>query len=407
MTENTAPLRAYRQSLPEFIALIALLFSMVALSIDTVLPALSVIGEDLAVARANDTQLVVSLFFLGFGAGQMFYGPVSDSVGRKPMLLAGFLVFVLGCVLSMTAWNYETELAGRVLQGLGAASLRTVTLAVVRDRYSGRRMARIMSFMLSVFIIVPALAPSLGQAVLHVADWRAIFLFQIALAVLAVSWMSLRLEETLPRGRRLPFSLGRIGLALQETLTTRATVGYMLAAGTIFGAFNGYLNSVRQVFQDVLGVGEKFPLFFAVLALSLGAASFVNSKLVLRFGIRVLAFAAVGALTGFSALFAVILLILAPPPLWAFMLWGMASFFCLGLLFGNLNALAMEPLGHIAGTGAAVVGTFVTFTAMILGIAIGQSFDGTALPLVAGFAMLGALSGLIMRITNRGWHGAG
>lgn len=397
-----------RQSLPEFITLIALLISMVALSIDAMLPALPAIGGDLDVARANDTQLVISLFFLGFSVGQLFYGPVSDSLGRKSTILAGLTLFVVGCVLSMVAWNYETVLVGRILQGLGAAAPRTVTLAVVRDRYAGRGMARIMSFVMAVFIIVPALAPSLGQAILLIADWRSIFLSLVALALTGAAWMVLRLEETLPKDRRVPLSLGRIFGAVRETLTTRTAFGYTIAAGIVFGAFIGYLNSSQQVFQDAFGITDDFPLYFAVLALSIGASSITNARLVMRFGMRFLSFVAVGVLTLLSTGFAVLLLALGDgPPLWAFMAWGMASFFCVGLLFGNLNALAMEPLGHIAGTGAAVVGALSTFISLILGTAIGQAFDGTPLPLIAGFAVLGALSGLVMRITNRGWHGAG
>ncbi|MDF1748347.1 MAG: multidrug effflux MFS transporter [Alphaproteobacteria bacterium] len=396
------------QSLPEFIALIALQISMVALTIDAMLPALPAIGLELGVASANETQLVISLFFLGFAVGQFFYGPLSDSLGRKPMILAGIALFGVGCILSLVSWNYETMLLGRVLQGLGAAGPRTVTLAVVRDRYAGRGMARIMSFVMAVFIVVPALAPALGQAVLFIADWRAIFFFLMALGMFCAIWMTIRLPETLADSDRMPLSLGRIWSAILETVTNRHAIGYTISAGFIFGAFVGYLNSAQQIFQDVFGLGELFPLFFGILALSIGASSVVNARIVMRLGMRFLSFAAVFALTGLSLFFLVVdFLLQGHPPLWAFMLWGMTSFFCIGLLFGNLNALAMEPLGHIAGTGSAVVGALTTLISLVFGIVVGQAFDGTVMPLVIGFAALGVISSIAMMITNRGIRGAG
>lgn len=396
------------QSLPEFIALIALQISMVALTIDAMLPALPAIGQELGVTEANDTQLVISLFFLGFAFGQFFYGPLSDSLGRKWMILAGIAVFGVGCILSLVSWNYETMLLGRVLQGLGAAGPRTVTLAVVRDRYAGRGMARIMSFVMAVFIVVPALAPAIGQAVMFVADWRAIFLLLMALGLICLAWMTFRLPETLADRDRMPLSAARIGSAVMETVKNRHALGYTISAGFIFGAFVGYLNSAQQIFQDVFGLGDLFPLFFGILALSIGASSVVNARIVMRFGMRLLSFAAVFTLTGLSLVFLVVDIILqGHPPIWAFMLWGMTSFFCIGLLFGNLNALAMEPLGHIAGTGSAVVGALTTLISLVFGIVVGQAFDGTVLPLVAGFACLGVISSTAMMITNRGLRGAG
>jgi DHA1 family bicyclomycin/chloramphenicol resistance-like MFS transporter len=395
-----------KQGQGEFICLVAFLISLVALSIDAMLPALPAIGADLDVARANDTQLVIGLFFAGFAVGQLFYGPLSDSLGRKPVILAGLVLFTLGCLMALLALSFETVLAGRILQGLGAAAPRTVMLAVVRDRFAGRAMARVMSFVMAVFIIVPALAPTLGQGIMLVADWHAIFAVLMALAVGLGLWMMLRLPETLPHPARVPLSAGRIVRAMGEVVTTRAALGYTLAAGTVFGAFIGYLNSSQQVFQVTFGVGELFPAFFAVLALAIGASSLVNARLVMGLGMRRLSFTAVFTLTGLSVGFAAVTVAFGGlPPLWAFMLWGVASFFCIGILFGNLNALAMEPLGHIAGTGAAVVGSLSTALSLLSGIAIGQVYDGTVLPLVSGFAVLGALSAAVMLITDRGVGG--
>ncbi|MEQ8831049.1 MAG: multidrug effflux MFS transporter [Alphaproteobacteria bacterium] len=405
MTDTSAT--AGRQSLPEFIALVALLISMVALTIDAMLPALPAIGRDLAVLRANDTQLVVSLFFLGFALGQLIYGPLSDSLGRKGVILAGLVVFGAGCVLSMTATDYTVMLIGRVLQGLGVAAPRIVTLAIVRDRYAGRGMARIMSFVMAVFIVVPALAPSLGQGIEHLADWRAIFFSLIALGLIGGLWMHVRLEETLPRENRAPLSAGRVWSAVVETLKTRVAAGYTIAGGFIFGAFVGYLSTAQQVFQTVYGVGDDFPIYFAVLALSIGASSFLNARLVMRLGMRFLSFLAVFAMSALSAGFALAAYFLdGGLPFLGFMAWGVLSFFWVGLLFGNLNALAMEPLGHIAGTAASVIGAGSTLLSMVFGVAVGQAFDGSAVPLIGGFAVLGLGCGVTMLITNRGWHGA-
>ncbi len=396
------------QSLPEFVALIAVLVSMVALTIDAMLPALPAIGAELGVAKANDTQLVISLFFLGFAIGQFFYGPLSDSLGRKAMILVGIGIFGIGCILSLVSWDYETMLLGRILQGLGAAGPRTVTLAIVRDRYAGREMARIMSFVMMVFIIVPALAPALGQAILLIADWRAIFFSLMALGIVAALWMTLRLPETLDPATRHPVSLSRIWIAVLETLNSRHSFGYTVSAGLIFGAFVGYLNSSQQVFQDVYGTGELFPFYFAILTFSIGASSIVNAKLVIRHGMRFLSFLAVFALTGVSTVFLVLALMMdGILPLWLFMLWGLSGFFCIGILFGNLNALAMEPMGHIAGTASAVIGALTTLMSLVSGILIGQAFNGTVVPLIGGFAGLGAASAVTMLITNRGWHGRG
>lgn len=396
-----------RQSQPEFIALIAMLISMVALTIDAMLPALPMIGADLEVARANDTQLVISMFFLGFAAGQLGFGPLSDSLGRKPTILIGLALYGLGCLLSIVSTDYTMMLLGRVLQGLGAAAPRTVTLAVVRDRHSGRDMARVMSFVMAVFIIVPALAPLLGQGVMLAAGWRAIFICLALMGLIAACWMHWRLPESLTPENRRPLSPARVWEAVVITVTNRVALGYTIAAGFIFGAFVAYLSTAQQVFQGVFGVGDFFPAFFAAMALSIGCASLTNAKLVVRLGMRRLSFVGVGMLTLLTSVFLVICLALrGPPPLWAFMMWGMSSFFFIGILFGNLNALAMEPLGHVAGTAAAFIGSASTALSLVLGVPLGQAYDGTVLPLVLGFATMGAGCGIVMLITNKGWRGA-
>ena len=382
----------------EFVALMAMMISLVALSIDGLLPALPEIGQALGVQRENDNQLIISLLFLGLAVGQMIYGPLSDSMGRKPAIYGGFGLFILGCLLALFATSFPVLLIGRVMQGLGAASPRIVTVALVRDQYDGRAMARVMSFVMAVFILVPVIAPLFGQIILIVAHWRAIFGAYLVLALIASIWFALRQPETLAPNRRIPFSLARLAMAIREIFANRIAFGYTLATGLISGAFIGYLNSAQQVFQEQYGLGRLFPLYFAVLALSIGSASFLNARLVMRYGMRLLSRSALLTIGGLSIIFWAIAYVLAGhPPLWALMIYFLISFFCIGMLFGNLNALAMEPLGHIAGVGAAVVGSLSTLISLLLGTLIGQSYNGTILPLVGGFALLSATAVIVTR----------
>ena len=385
-------------SFSEFVALMAMMMALVALSTDAMLPALPDIGEALAVQGGNSTQLIVSFLFLGMAVGQVAYGPLSDSIGRKPTIYAGYALFICGCLLSMLASNFSIMLLGRLLQGVGAAGPRSVTLALIRDQFEGRAMARVMSFVMVVFILVPVIAPTFGQAILIFANWRAIFGALLTLAFFTVVWFAIRQPETLPADSRIPFSLKRIWLAIREIFTHRIALGYTIGAGLISGAFLGYLNSAQQIFQEQYQLGKQFPLYFAIIALAIGGASFVNGRLVLRYGMRNLTTWSVSTLVVLSMAFSIIAILLnGNPPLFALMIYLMTSFFCVGILFGNLNSLAMEPLGHIAGVGAAVVGSLSTFISVSLGILIGQSYNNTILPLVGGFAILSMLSMVIMR----------
>ncbi len=381
----------------EFVALMACMTAMVALSIDAMLPALATIAQDLGAQRANDSQLIVSLIFLGLSIGQIFYGPLSDSTGRKPAIYLGISIYLIGSLLAFLAWNFQVMLIGRFLQGVGAAGPRSVAMALVRDQYAGRAMARVMSFVMTVFILVPIVAPMLGQGILLVAHWRAIFGLYLVLALLIGGWFTLRQPETLTSERRTPFQIGRILGAFREVFVNRIALGYTVMAGLVSGGFVGYLNSAPQIFQQQYGLGAQFPFYFATLALALGGASYVNAQLVMRFGMRTLSRWSLITLGGLSLLF------LLPdwyfagqPPLWSLMAYLLLGFFAVGILFGNLNARAMEPLGHIAGVGAAVVGSFSTFLSTFIGGAIGQSYNGTVLPLVGGFALLSLLSLLVM-----------
>jgi DHA1 family bicyclomycin/chloramphenicol resistance-like MFS transporter len=385
-----------RTGLPEFVALMATLTALAAMSIDMVLPALPAIGASLGVERSNDNQLVVSLLFLGFGVGQLFYGPLSDSVGRKPAAFAGLTLFSAGCVLALTSRSFPMMLAGRFLQGIGVAGPRTITLALVRDRFEGREMARVMSLITVVFILVPVVAPAIGQTVLALSGWRAIFGVYLATGLVATIWFAVRQEETLPTERRIPLGLGRIAAATREVVGHRQSIGYTVASGLIFGALLGYLSSAQQILQQQYALGPRFPLFFAMVAIAIGAASFANASLVIRYGMRMLANLSLRGIFLVSVVFAAIAATWSGhPPLWWLMAYLMTSFFGIGLLFGNLNAMAMQPLGHIAGTGAAIVGATSMLISLVLGTWIGQSYNGTVLPLVIGFAALSACAMLV------------
>ena len=365
--------------------------SLVALSIDAMLPALARIGQDLGAERPNDAQFVITAVFLGLGVGQILFGPLSDRIGRRAAIQTGLVLFMAGCLVSVFASTFEAMIAGRVVQGAGVASARIVTIAMVRDQYEGRGMARLMSFAMAVFILVPTIAPALGQGILWLAGWRAIFATILAVGAIALTWFSLRQPETLPPDRRRPFSPRDIGRAALEVLRTRSALGYTLATGCVFAPFLAYLSSARQIFQEAYRTGALFAFWFGVLSLAFGCASLLNSRLVVKHGMHRLARIAAMSVTLVSAVtFAVSFAFAGLPPFWLFMAYLLVVFFSIGLLFGNLNALAMQPLGHIAGVGAAVVASLTTFIGVPLGGMVGQSFDGTMYAQIAAFALSGA-----------------
>ncbi len=373
----------------EFVVLMALIVSLVALSIDAMLPALPDIARDLGVTRLNDSQYVITVFFAGMACGQIFFGPLSDSTGRKPAIIAGMLLFAIGCGLSILGSSFEQMLLGRFLQGLGAAGPRIVSIAVVRDRYTGREMARVMSFIMTVFILVPVFAPALGQGILLLADWRYIFVMFLALALAVGCWFWWRQPETLAPEARQRFSPARLLLDIRGIVRNRAALGNSLTMGLVFGAFMGYLSSSQQIFQVQYELYEWFPLYFGILACAIGFASLVNARLVMRFGMRRLSSIALLAICGLSFPFLLIAWIgNGHPPFYLLMAYLLVVFFFFGILFGNLNALAMEPLGHIAGLGSSVVGFISTLISVVFGVLVSDAYDGTVLPLVAGFALL-------------------
>ena len=385
-------------SFPEFVIIITLMMALTALSTDAMLPALPEIGVDLGVQNNNDRQLVVSTIFLGLAVGQLFFGPLSDSTGRKPAIYLGFSLYIAGALVCIFASDFPSMLVGRMLQGIGISAPRAVTLAIVRDRYEGRAMARVMSFVMTVFILVPMIAPSMGQAILLQAGWRSIFGSFVLIAFITLSWFALRMPETLGSEHRKPFSPQRIFHATLEIVGSRTAVGYTLSAGLVSGAFLGYLNSAQQIFQEQYVLGDRFPLVFGFISLALGLASFLNAHFVLHFGMRFL--------VRWSLRIIVILSLIAggigvasggSPPLWFFMSSLMLIFFCVGILFGNQNSLAMQPLGHLAGIGAAVIGSLSTLIQIPLGTLIGRAYNGTILPLIFGVSIVSFMAMLVVR----------
>ena len=387
----------------EFVVLVSMMMALVALSIDAMLPALPHIGADLGVENTNDPQLVISAIFLGLAIGQLLFGPLSDKTGRKTAVYAGYFVFIVGSLLAISVESFPLLLVGRLLQGVGMSAPRGVSLALVRDRYVSRDMARVMSFVMTVFILVPMIAPMMGQAILLVGSWRSIFGSLVIFALVTLLWFALRMPETLAPENRVPFSLHQIIGATREIFGIRTAVGYTVTAGLMSGLFLGYLNSAQQVFQELYAVGERFPLYFALVSLVLGMASFLNARLVMRFGMRFLTKWSLWIVFGLSSVvFGIAWLSMGQMPLWGFMAYLMTAFFFVGILFGNLNSLAMEPLGHLAGIGAAVVGSLSTLISMPLGVLIGRGYNETILPLVAGIAILAGLSIPAMRWAEAG-----
>jgi DHA1 family bicyclomycin/chloramphenicol resistance-like MFS transporter len=374
----------------EFIVLVAMLTAMVAMSIDTMLPAIGEMAKELGAPNPNDQQHILTSFFVGLTVGTLIYGPISDSTGRKPAILTGLAIYAIGSLLCYVAENFFTILAGRAMQGFGAAAPRIVSMAMVRDGQAGNAMARVMSFVMSVFMLVPILAPAVGQFALWAGSWRYIFAGFLVMSIAAAAWLAFRQPETLPRHRRLHFNLPVLWAAARETLTTPVTLGYTLAVGCIFGAFVCYLSSSAQIFQVQYDQGDAFALWFGGLAVAIAAAMIVNGKLVLKLGMRLLSKWALRGFIATSLLF--LLLSLATgghPPLWALGLYFFANFFCSGMIFGNYNAMAMEPMGHIGGMAAAVTGFISSLIAVATGGILGQFYDGNLVPLTMGFTILG------------------
>ncbi len=377
----------------EFILLVALLNAMVAMSIDTMLPAIGTIATELGAVDPNSRQFIITTFFAGLTLGTLIYGPWSDAIGRKPAIVIGLVFFALGSMICLFSTNFPMILIGRFIQGFGASSPRIVSIAMVRDGQAGAAMARVMSFVMMVFMLVPMLAPSIGTLVLLFAEWRMIFVGLLAVGIIAGLWLWLRQDETLPRDKRTPLAVTSLISAAGEVLKNPIAMGYTLAAGAIFGSFIVYLGTSQQIFAELYGQGAYFALWFAFFAGGMAIAMMVNARLVMRLGMRKLSKYSLRSFVVLAVLFlGVSLFYQGVPPLWTLAVFLLVSFFCSGLLFGNFNAIAMEPMGRIAGMAAAIIGSLSSLIAILVGGCIGQLYNGTVIPLVGGFAGLGILT---------------
>lgn len=395
---STHPTKS-RISAGEFTLLIALLMSVVAMSIDALLPALGFISKEITVSHANEAQYIISALFLGMALGQLICGPLSDATGRKKILYAGISLFLVGSVICFFAQDINTLLLGRFIQGLGVAGPYVSAISIVRDKYTGNEMARIMSLVMMIFIMVPALAPSIGQAVLLVSSWRYIFVLYVVYALIIGIWIFIRLEETLPKEYRIPFTTRGFIDGFKEVISNYTTMCYTLCMGLFFGSFLGYLNSSQQIFQELFNTGKLFTVYFGLLALVFGLASLVNARFVQKWGMDFLCNRAVLGIIASSGIFLIVILLI-PVNLWIFLLYAAVLFFCFGLVFGNVNAMAMEPMGHVAGIASAIIGASSSILSMIIGTAIGQMYNNTLIPVTSGFLILGLAALWILHLAR-------
>ena len=379
----------------EFVALMASLMSIVALAIDALLPALSIIGRAVNTTESADNQLLITMIFLGLGCGQLIFGPLSDSFGRKPIVYYGFIIFLIASIICVYAESLTIMIIGRILQGIGLSAPRTISISIIRDTYRGDYMAKIMSFVTVVFILVPIIAPALGKFILNIYSWQAIFYAQLIFAAIIGVWFWRRQKETLKPEFKVPFSSHIFVDGLKELIKFKETIAFTFISGFITGAFLVYLSTSQQVFETQYGLADEFPYIFAGLAITVGLATFLNGTLVMKFGMRNLAFYSLIAYSA-NALIYVILFWSQPNPSIEILLLFLAlQFFALGFLFGNLRSIAMEPIGHIAGIGAAITGFIATLLSVPIGTYIGKFVTTTVHPVFFGFSICGCIALLI------------
>ena len=385
----------------EFVIVIATIMSLNPLAMDMMLPALPEIGSAFHIDLPNRLQMVLSAFLIGFGVGQFAIGPLSDSFGRRPVLIGGMVLYATASVLAIAAPSFETLLLARALEGLGTAATRVIATSIVRDCYAGRRMASVVSLAMMVFIAVPVVAPSFGQAVMTLTNWHGIFVVLTIYGIVTLLWAAARLPETLPAAERKPFSAGAILDAFKRTLTDRQTLGYALAAAGISGAIFGYVLCAQQIFTGVYGLGRYFPLAFAAIAAAIAIAGFLNSRLVVRLGMRVISHSAL-----VLCLFVAAAMFIAARthllPLSVFMALSALMMFAFGLMFANFTALALEPQRFNAGTASSLYGSITTLLGIGAGSVIGQAYDGTVTPFATGFLLCIFASLVVVAVTEKG-----
>ncbi|WP_183503621.1 multidrug effflux MFS transporter [Methylobacterium brachythecii] len=380
------------------------MMAVTAMSIDNLLPAFPVIQERFSVPDPNHLQMLIYVYMVGFGVGQILYGPLSDSLGRRKTLLASLVIYLAATAIAMFSPSFGWLLAARFIQGTGAAGGRVLSLAIVRDRYAGRAMARVMSLIMMVFLITPMLAPAVGQTMLLLGSWIWVFVSMLALGGILTVWFTLRMPETLHPEYRRPLSLGAMAQALRLTVTSRATIGYGTALGLMVGCIMGYVGSAQQVFDTGLyHLGGWFPLAFAVVAGAMGTSTLINSRLVERLGMHWLSHAGLIAFLGVAMAQVVIgFAWQGHPPLWLFLVMLCANQFLISFTMPNFQALSMQPVGEVAGTASSFLGFYTTLLGAAFGALIGQSFDGTVMPVAVGYAGLSALALIVVAWTERG-----
>jgi DHA1 family bicyclomycin/chloramphenicol resistance-like MFS transporter len=371
------------------------------LAMDMMLPALPDVASAFHITAVNKPQEVLSAFLVGFGVGQFIMGPLSDRFGRRPVLIDGMALYCIASLLAIMASSFETLLLARVLQGIGTSATRVIATSIVRDCYVGRRMASVMSLAMMIFIAVPVIAPSLGQAVMLLTHWRGIFIVLMVYGVLALIWSAVRMPETLPVTERKSLAIRDVLGAFRQTVTNRQTLGYALAAGGVQGSLFAFVFSSQQVFTQIYGLGRYFPLAFAAAAIGIAIAGFLNARFVGRIGMRVISH---GALVGFVVVAGILLLAakLQMLPLPLFLMLSASMMFAFGLTFANFTSLAMEPQGHIAGTASSLYGSITTLLGIGIGTTIGQDYDGTLLPFATGFFLCTLASLAVVLVVEKG-----
>lgn len=399
--KNKSTITKKNTSQLEFILLMACLMSIVALSIDTILPALKPIGLSVGTINPNENQLLITMIFLGLGFGQLIFGPISDSFGRKPVVYIGFFVFVLSSFLCIAASSIEIMVVGRILQGIGLSASRSISIAMIRDRFEGDYMAKIMSFVVTIFILVPIIAPTLGKFLLDNHGWKSIFYSQLIFGVLVLIWFWKRQPETLPKAYKKKFSTTIFIDGSKEFVKHKSAVIFTLISGLATGSFMVFLSTSQHIFEVQYGLVDEFPYIFGALAFSVGLATFTNGTLVVKFGMKKLVdiFVIVFSLTSFS--YTIIFYGSLNPDIYILISFLAIQFFSVGFLFGNVRSLAMQPLGHIAGIGAAINGFVSTIMAVPIATFIGGFVDTTALPLFIGFAACGFGSLLLLLFVKK------
>jgi len=388
-------------SRPEFIALIAALMALNALAIDVMLPALPYMGEALGVTSENERQFVISAYMLGMGIAVLGFGPLTDRFGRRAPLLVGMELYIVAAIAAVFAPSFTILLVLRFIQGMGAASVRVIATAVVRDRYSGREMAEVMSLTFMVFMAIPIIAPGIGQVILLLGDWHNIFIFMGLLAAVFWLWTWFRLPETLPEDQRRPLSIKAVFAGFRIVFTNRVAFSYGLAGMFLFGALFGFISSSQQIYVDIYGLGVYFPVAFAAMAGLMAVSSFTNSRIVRRFGMRRLSHGAMLSFTIVSGIWLAFALS-GFLPLWLFFSLLAIIMFSFGWAASNMNSLSMEPLGAVAGTASAVFGFIQTVGGALIGGYTGQAFNGTTVPAATGYFAMGVLALICILIAEKG-----